>query len=779
MKNLLTRHSSCPACEVDDVAPVHQPKPQPAVTLSPLSPCDEFFCPSSPPSPFQPDVHDSSLSMVAQPLAPRSTASILGCRVKKKDTLASLEEPLQPEKRCGYVLHEALLNIHRVIRTLCEDTIAHTQSEDAHRKGMEWQIHSPRIEVSPKIPIDELRTSLRQSITEVTQILTFLKDEVAEKEAKAKQFKAELISSQMTIARQEREAKSAVEAMKRVREQCRLVEAMQELTEQRHTELLEELRRANANVAEGQMALERAEASIHQERRKALELEAELARLRAESDRQVAESRSESTKMAQEFEGRLAQTQEAMARLQQYMRREQEANAQSKATWDADRESLTGKCNVLAATQDELQRRIAASTEEVTHLRSEAAEATARAAVRQQQVLQLAAQLAEVHTREKALGEQVSQKETALQAKTHAHNDLQERVTQLMAELEAKAKETRLLASRAEPLAKVRGVEPRLERYFRRKQLGDVNCQTDEDPELVQLQLQVSQLKMKAQQQDAKCVEAEAAAQNLQQAEMAELQVAILVASSELDRLRTERDDEASPRRALEQRLATAAMAIPSKVNVPGGSVTSQRVGEHVDTEAQTDPAVEDTVGIDTTLASLLVQVASLEHTCCALDAEHEKAMVIAQRANEDRAEMEHVLDAAICQQQVLRGQRDLLAAILQRKTLLASPSPPSQLLGVAGASFLKFDPPVLVPTSAAISPPRRDLQDEGGEAAMRPEDDRAGSARAVSPPAPFPVAVGDADGAFTAAILTASEASKAPRAAQLQRISAADVLTE
>jgi len=77
---------------------------------------------------------------------------------------------------------------------------------------------------------------------------------------------------------------------------------------------------------------------------------------------------------------------------------------------------------------------------------------------------------------------------------------------------------------------------------------------------------------------------------------------------------------------------------------------------------------VEDTVGIDTTLASLLVQVASLEHTCCALDAEHEKAMVIAQRcawrstvdawlffcrANEDRAEMEHVLDAAICQQQV------------------------------------------------------------------------------------------------------------------------------
>lgn len=54
-----------------------------------------------------------------------------------------------------------------------------------------------------------------------------------------------------------------------------------------------------------------------------------------------------------------------------------------------------------------------------------------------------------------------------------------------------------------------------------------------------------------------------------------------------------------------------------------------------------------------------------------------------------------------------------------------------------------------------------RDLQDEGGEAAMRPEDDRAGSARAVSPPAPFPVAVGDADGAFTTAILTASEASK------------------
>lgn len=43
----------------------------------------------------------------------------------------------------------------------------------------------------------------------------------------------------------------------------------------------------------------------------------------------------------------------------------------------------------------------------------------------------------------------------------------------------------------------------------------------------------------------------------------------------------------------------------------------------------------------------------------------------------------------------------------------------------------------------------------------MRPEDDQAGSARAVSPPAPFPVAVGDADGAFTTAILTASEASK------------------
>lgn len=58
---------------------------------------------------------------------------------------------------------------------------------------MEWQIHSPQIEVSPKIPIDELRTSLRQSITEVTQILTFLRDEVAEKEAKAKQFKAELV----------------------------------------------------------------------------------------------------------------------------------------------------------------------------------------------------------------------------------------------------------------------------------------------------------------------------------------------------------------------------------------------------------------------------------------------------------------------------------------------------------------------------------------------------------------------------------------------------------
>lgn len=44
------------------------------------------------------------------------------------------------------------------------------------------------------------------------------------------------------------------------------------------------------------------------------------------------------------------------------------------------------------------------------------------------------------------------------------------------------------------------------------------------------------------------------------------LQVAILVAFSELDRLRTERDDEASARRALEQRFATAAMAIPRRV---------------------------------------------------------------------------------------------------------------------------------------------------------------------------------------------------------------------